>query len=54
MGRFQYFICRLISPLKTVSQARSLIAAAHEYDESQQHYGDLRKSWDLSPKPDLK
>ncbi len=33
----QYFKCRLISPLETVSQARSLITAAREYDESQQH-----------------
>ncbi len=34
----QHFICRLISPLQTVSQARSHITIALEYDESQQHY----------------
>ncbi len=35
----KYFICRLISPLETVSQERSLINGAHEYGASQQHYG---------------
>ncbi len=38
----QYFICRFISPLETVSQERSLI---NEYDNSQQH-GDPRKRGD--------
>ncbi len=42
----QYFICRLISPFETVSQASSLITTAREYDKSQQHNGDLRKSGD--------
>ncbi len=46
----QYFICRLISPLQTDSQAHSLIiTAAREYDESQQHYG-----WRLEEKQGLK
>ncbi len=40
----QCFICILISPLETVSQARSLLTAAREYDESQRHLlGDPKK-----------